>query len=139
MTAEEFNKFNFSHLFYGIAIAIIMVIQAWHSSELSDVKQDMIPRTEYERKHVALRDITKDKDEIEEDFRSLRHRLNKLMPRAEYEIEYDALEDVTKEDMAELQELKKQVTRLERQQYSRDHIKPKKSTNTGAKDANNQR
>ena len=114
MTAEEFNKFNFSHLFYGIAIAIIMVIQAWHSSELIEVKADMVPRSEYERKHVALRDITKDKVEIEEDFRNLRHRINQLMPRAEYETEYDALEEMTKEDIAELKELKAQIYKLER-------------------------
>ncbi len=112
MTAEEFNKFNFSHLFYGIAIAIIMVIQAWHSSELIDVKADMVPRTEYERKHVALRDITKDKVEIEEDFRNLRHRVNTMMPRAEYEAEYDALSAITKEDIIELKELQDRIDKI---------------------------
>jgi len=89
-----------------------MVIQAWHSAELIDVKADMVPRTEYERKHVALRDITKDKIEIEEDFRNLRHRVNTMMPRAEYEAEYDALAEITKEDIIELKELQNRIDKI---------------------------
>ena len=64
MTPQEFNAIDFSRLFMGFAIALIMVIQAWHGTEIDSAhaKADsahakIVPRVEYERRHLSKMNV----------------------------------------------------------------------------------
>lgn len=45
---------DYGKLFMGFAVAFVYVLQAWHAMQLSDVKAEVVPRSEYETKHAQL-------------------------------------------------------------------------------------
>ena len=46
---------DWSKIFMGFAMALVFVMQQWHSIQMSDIKADMVPRAEVERHNEKLR------------------------------------------------------------------------------------
>jgi len=48
------NKIDWNKIFMGAAVAIVFVMQQYHSIKLSDLKDEVVPRVELQKKHDTL-------------------------------------------------------------------------------------
>ena len=76
---------DWSKIFMGFAMALVFVMQQWHSIQMSDIKADMVPRDEVERHNEKLRnefskhtDGFMNRNEILDAFRDFSKRLEYL-------------------------------------------------------------
>jgi len=74
MNAETINKIDWSKIVMGIAVGVVFVMQQWHSIQVSNIKANLVPRTEYE----ARTGKAMDKAEIMDAFRDFSKRLEDL-------------------------------------------------------------
>ncbi len=80
MTPKEFNDIEWSKFFMAFAVALVMVIQAWHTHELNTVQKEIVPRSEYEERHknTVPKDDIMHKDMIEDELDKLRAQIARL-------------------------------------------------------------
>ena len=57
MDAEDISKIDFSKIFMGIAVAIVFILQQYHSMKLEDVKATIVPRKEITKTVMDKEDI----------------------------------------------------------------------------------
>ena len=74
MDAETINKIDWSKIVMGIAVGVVFIMQQWHSIQVSNIKANLVPRTEYE----ARTGKAMDKAEIMDAFRDFSKRLEDL-------------------------------------------------------------
>ena len=74
MDKTELNKTDWSKIFMGAAVALVFIMQQWHSMQMSDIKADLVPRPEFQRKA----DTIMGKDEILDAFKDFSRRLEQL-------------------------------------------------------------
>ena len=65
---------DWSKIFMGFAMALVFVMQQYHSMQLADVRAEVVPRAEYEKKHEKLMQ----KDEILTALKLLTERINTI-------------------------------------------------------------
>ena len=68
------GTFDYSKFFMGLAVAIVFVLQSWHSIQISDIRATVVPRTEYEEKHK----IVMPREEIMSELKLLEDRLDSI-------------------------------------------------------------
>ena len=74
MDATDAAKIDWGKIFMGAAVALVFVMQQWHSMQMSDIKGDLVPREEYQRKAETIME----KDEILDAFKDFSKRLGAL-------------------------------------------------------------
>ncbi len=95
MTPQEFNSIDFSKLFMGFAVALIMIIQAYQGNEINSahakadlVNSKIVPRVEYERRHLSKMNVSDainvddamTRDDILALIKGLTNKINELKP-----------------------------------------------------------
>ena len=68
------GSFDFSKFFMGLAVALVFIMQQYHAMQLADVKSNVVPRDEYEKRHEQVMD----KGEILKALQMLNARLNAM-------------------------------------------------------------
>jgi hypothetical protein len=74
MNAETINKTDWSKIAMGIAVAVVFIMQQYHSMKLDDMKAKIVPRTEYQQNA----DTILPKDEIMFALKNIATRLETL-------------------------------------------------------------
>ena len=74
MPTDEHNKPDWSKIAMGVAVAIVFVMQQYHAMQVADIKAEVVPRPEYQRKA----DTIMGKDEILDAFKDFSRRLEEL-------------------------------------------------------------
>jgi len=74
MDSEDVARVDWGKLFMGAAVALVFIMQQWHSMQMSDIKGDLVPREEYQRKAETIME----KDEILDAFKDFSRRLGAL-------------------------------------------------------------
>ena len=53
---KQNGDIDFSKLFMGFALALVYVMQSYHAIQVSELKNTVVPRAEYEIKHQEVMD-----------------------------------------------------------------------------------
>ena len=68
------GEIDWSKVFMGFAVAVVFIMQQWHSMQMADIKTDLVPRPEY----TEHRRATADKDTMREMFKALNERFDTI-------------------------------------------------------------
>ena len=74
MDAETINKIDWGKISMGFFVGLTFLLQQYHAMQVADIKTDLVPRDEYQRKA----DTIMEKEEILDAFRDFSKRLGAL-------------------------------------------------------------
>lgn len=78
MKPEEINNIDFSKMFMAIAVAIVFIMQQWHTMELSNLKSDTLHRDHIEQTYMTREDIELSGDLLHQRINELTRQLEEM-------------------------------------------------------------
>ena len=72
MNSLDVNKVDWAKIFMGLSVALVFIMQQWHSIQMSDIKGTLVPRSEY----TSYRETTMSREDILLLVREVEKRIN---------------------------------------------------------------
>ena len=81
------GEIDFSKMFMAVAVAVVFIMQSWHTMQMDTLSKTIVPRTEVEQTYVPHKEITQGQDTLENQIVLLTKAIEGLAAHTEYDYE----------------------------------------------------